>query len=162
MAPATDRDILWSMDTHETDSLYQLLNTVLFTLRLSYALCAGRAHSCEALLFIVNFLAMWVMMVFHYVKDTEDQKTKTNNRGSLKHRKLVTKVVNIHPIPGTDSCPIQMGHRSITVKEYNKMSDWQRKIARSCVTGKIFSNNCSLLTCYCYKLVSFIHIVCLV
>ena len=64
VAPATDRDILWSMGPHETDSLDQLLNTVLFTLGLSCALCAGREHNCEALLFIVNFLAMWLMMVF--------------------------------------------------------------------------------------------------
>ena len=64
VAPATNSDIPWSMDPHETDSLDQLLDNVLFTLRLSYALCAGREHSCEALLLIVNFLAMWVMMVF--------------------------------------------------------------------------------------------------
>ena len=76
MAPATDRDILWSMDPHETDSPDQLLNTVLFTLRLSYALCAGREHSCEALLFIVYFLAMWVMMVFIMLRILKTKRPK--------------------------------------------------------------------------------------
>ena len=44
---------------------------------------------------------------YHYIQYTEDLTSKTN-RGGLKHRKVSAKVVNIHAIPGSPRCPVQI------------------------------------------------------
>ena len=103
-----DQDILWSMGILGIDYPDQLLNTVVFMIGLSCALRAGQEHRK---LRSIPFRSQFSWHVgddgLHYIRYTEDLTSKSN-QGGLKHRKVSAKVVNIHAIPGSPRCPVQI------------------------------------------------------
>ena len=103
---AVDEDILWSLGFLGHDNPEQLLNTVVFTIGLSCALRAGKEHrNLQSLPFNSQFSWHVGDDGYHYIRYTEDIQSKTN-RGGLKHRKILPKVVNIYPILGSHRCPV--------------------------------------------------------
>ena len=105
---AVDQDILWSMGILGVDNPDQLLNTVLFTIGLSCALRAGKEHrNLRSIPFNSQFSWHVSDDGYYYIKYTEDVQSKTN-RGGLKHRKVMPKTVNIHPIESSHRCPVQI------------------------------------------------------
>ena len=105
---AIDQDILWSLGLLGVDGPEQLLNTVVFTIGLSCALRAGQEHRK---LRSIPFRSQFSWQVgddgHYYICYTEDLTSKTNH-GGLKHRKINGKVVNIHAVPGSAMCPVQI------------------------------------------------------
>ena len=104
----TDEDILWNMGLLGVHNPDVLLTTVMFTLGLSCSLRAGKEHHVlHSIPFDSQFTFLRDSEGKLYFRFCEDVGLKTN-KGGLKHRKLDTKVVDVHQIDNPDRCPVRL------------------------------------------------------
>ena len=104
----TDKDILWNIGLLGTDNPEVLLQTVMFTLGLSYSLQAGKEHYVlRSIPFDLQFTFLYDSRGRLYFKFCKDVGLKTN-KGGIKHRKLDPKVVDVYQINNAKCCPVRI------------------------------------------------------
>ena len=105
----SDEDFLWLNGYLGNSNPEQLLKTVVFVLGLSCALRAGKEHR-ELRSMGFNSQITWHVDISNgnrYFTYHEDIGLKTN-KGGLKHRKIVPKVVDVNPIANREHCPVRI------------------------------------------------------
>ena len=103
---ATDKDLLWSLRYLGMSHPKQLLNIMIFPVGKGFALRAGQEHRVlRGLPFKSQFTFMQYPDREVFLRYTEDVGLKTN-KGSLKHRKVHVKTVDLYATANSECCPL--------------------------------------------------------
>ena len=133
-------DILWQNNFLGVQNPEQLLRTVFFVVGMLCTLRAGREHQkLHSIPFNSQFSWCVDGQGREYMKYTEDI-TQKNNKGGLKYRKIVPKMVNVYPLHDSVRCPIAV------IKKYLSLLPEGRKCQSFYLqTKKKFKPNCWFL-----------------